>query len=199
MARRLTARGKERRAQLIDYATKRFAGDGYHPTSVADIVDGMGVGKGVFYWYFESKEELFVEILRTAQLDLRRTQLHAIEGEDDPVRRIELGIRAGVLWMASHPDMRRLLEFARTEATFSTAIAAGEARLVADAVTYLRDAISCGRIPDRDPEAVAHGILGVTNQLTMVYIDPGRGPRSRDHEELADLVVTICRNGFAGE
>ena len=63
-SRRLTQRGKERRAQLLAYATTRFAQDGYHPTSVADIVDGIGVGKGVFYWYFSSKEELFVEILR---------------------------------------------------------------------------------------------------------------------------------------
>ena len=37
--RRLTPRGAERRAQLIAYATERFAADGYHPTSVADIVD----------------------------------------------------------------------------------------------------------------------------------------------------------------
>lgn len=199
MSRRLTARGIERRAQLIAYATERFASDGYHPTSVADIVDGMGVGKGVFYWYFESKEELFIEILRAAQLDLRRSQLRSIEGEDDPVRRIERGIRAGVLWMATHPDMRRLFEFARTEATFARAMVVGQSQLVADAATYLRDAIDCGRIPDRDPEALAHGILGVINQLTMVYIDPDGGPESRDHEELADLVVSICRNGFAGD
>lgn len=194
MSRRLTPRGKERRAQLLAHATKRFASDGYHPTSVADIVDGVGVGKGVFYWYFESKEELFVEILRSAQLDLRRTQQRAIEGVEEPVRRIELGIRAGVLWMAANPDLRRLFEFARTEDTFATAVRVGQATLVADAVTHLRSAIECGRIPDRDPEALAHGILGVTNQLTMTYIDAA----DHSHEEIADLVVSICRSGFAG-
>ena len=59
--RRLTARGKERRQQLMDYAAERFAEGGYHPTSVAEIVQGLGVGKGVFYWYFDSKEELFLD------------------------------------------------------------------------------------------------------------------------------------------
>ena len=54
----------------MDHAAHRFAANGYHPTSVAEIVDGMGVGKGVFYWYFSSKEELFGEILRDAQHDL---------------------------------------------------------------------------------------------------------------------------------
>ncbi|MCZ7628970.1 MAG: TetR/AcrR family transcriptional regulator [Microthrixaceae bacterium] len=90
-ARRLTARGRERRLQLITYATRRFAEDGFHPTSVAEIVTGIGVGKGVFYWYFDSEEELFVEILRAAHKDLHRTQMKAITGIDDPVQRIEEG------------------------------------------------------------------------------------------------------------
>ena len=194
VSRRLTQRGQERRAQLIEYATSRFASDGYHPTSVADIVDGLGVGKGVFYWYFESKEELFIEILRGAQNDLRRRQLKAIDGVEDPVHRIELGIRAGVLWMAEHPDLRRLIEFARTESTFASALKVGQAVAVADAVIYLQDAINSGCIPDRDPEALAHGILGVTNQLTRVFIDGAH----REPEDVADLVVSICRDGFAG-
>jgi AcrR family transcriptional regulator len=193
-ARRLTSRGKERRAQLIAYATERFATDGYHPTSVADIVDGLGVGKGVFYWYFDSKEQLFIEILRSSQRDFRRRQHRAIEGVEDPVVRIELGIRAGVLWMAEHRDLRRLFEFARTEATFTAAWRAGQSVLVSDAVEHLKEAIAEGRIPDNDPEALAHGILGVSNRLCTIYLDE----MDDDPESVADLVVSFCRNGFAG-
>lgn len=179
---------------MISYATERFAADGYHPTSVADIVDGLGVGKGVFYWYFSSKEELFVEILRTAQRDLRRTQLRAIEDESDPVRRLELGIRAGVLWMAAHNDQRRLFEFARMDSTFADSVLAGQKVLVGDAVVHLEQAIGDGRIPDRDAESLGWGIIGVTNVMTRVYID-GRG---EDPELVADLVVDFCMDGIRG-
>lgn len=192
MARRLTQRGKERRAQILAYAIERFAADGYHPTSVADIVDGLGVGKGVFYWYFDSKEELFTEILRTAQNDMRRTQQRRIEGVADPVERLQLGIRAAVLWMAEHDDLRRLFEFARTEAAFNGAMKAGQRVSVADAVAHLKEAIVEGRIPDRDPEVLAHAILGVANHLTRVYI----GSRGQDPEEVADMVVTFCMEGI---
>ncbi len=192
MSRRLTPRGKERRAQLIDYATKRFATDGYHPTSVADIVDGLGVGKGVFYWYFASKEELFIEILRTSQRDMRRRQQRAIEGVDDPVRRVELGIRAGVEWLAANNDLRRLFEFARTESTFAGSMKAGQSVLVSDAVVHLKEAIVEGRIPDRDPEALAWAILGVSNQLIHVYIDGD----SMDAPQIADTVVDFCMEGL---
>jgi AcrR family transcriptional regulator len=74
MRRKLTPRGRDRRAQLMAHATKLFADRGYHPTSVSDIVDSLGVGKGVFYWYFSSKEELLSEILRDAHMQLRRCQ-----------------------------------------------------------------------------------------------------------------------------
>src|SRR5687767_13231320 len=102
--RRLTPRGRERRRQLLDFAARRFAENGYHPTSVADIVGGLGVGKGVFYWYFDSKEQLFLEILRESQTDLRRAQRDAIAEEGDPVRRLELGVRAAFTWWAAHPE-----------------------------------------------------------------------------------------------
>ena len=69
------------------FAAQRFADNGYHPTSVAEIVEGLGVGKGVFYWYFDSKEALFLAILDDAQRDLRRRQGDAIREAGDPLER----------------------------------------------------------------------------------------------------------------
>ena len=63
MDRRLTPRGEERRSQLLEVATARFAERGYQATSISDIVGAMGVGKGVFYWYFQSKAELFLSLI----------------------------------------------------------------------------------------------------------------------------------------
>src|SRR3981189_1027072 len=102
MRRKLTQRGKDRRLQLMEHASKLFAARGYHPTSVADIVDGLQVGKGVFYWYFSSKEELLLDILRDGQLDLRRAQRDAIEGLATPLARIEAGIRRSIEWLAAN-------------------------------------------------------------------------------------------------
>jgi AcrR family transcriptional regulator len=191
-ARQLTPRGKERRRQLLEYATVRFAEAGYHPTSVADIVGGLGVGKGVFYWYFESKEQLFRELLREAQLDLRRHQRDAIAGETDPVRRLELGIRAAMRWWAAHPDIGRLVQFAATEKAFAPAIRRGQEIAVGDAVTHLKDAIAEGRIRDADPEALGHAVLGLSSHLVRELVH-GRGD---DPDEVADLAVTILLDGL---
>ena len=112
--RRLTQRGRERRSQLMEFAARRFAENGYHPTSVAEIVQGMGVGKGVFYWYFSSKEELLIEILREAQYSLRRRQQQAIEEEHDPVDRIVVGIHASMRWLQENRHLSTLFQFAST-------------------------------------------------------------------------------------
>lgn len=190
--RRLTARGEERRAQLLDLATSRFARDGYHATSVSDIVNGLGVGKGVFYWYFDSKEQLFLEILKSAQRDLRRSEHHAIDDVDDPVRRIALGVRAGVIWTLEHTELRRLVDFARTESAFAPAVRAGQRALAQDAVAHLEAAMARGAIPDGDARALAFGLLGVTTTMTDALVEEGR----HDPEEVADLVVSFCLRGI---
>lgn len=192
--RRLTARGEERRRQLLEYATKRFAEAGYHPTSVADIVGGVGVGKGVFYWYFESKEQLFLELLRESQRSLRRFQRDAIADEADPVRRLELGIRAAMRWWAEHPDVMNLVQFAATERTFAPALRRGQEVALGDAVTHLKDAIAEGRIRDADPEALGHAVLGLSGHLARELVHR----RGDDADEVADLTVSILLHGLTG-
>src|SRR3954470_10822697 len=142
--RQLTARGKERRHQLMSYAATRFAEGGFHPTSVQEIVSGLGVGKGVFYWYFSSKEELFLDILKDAQQDLRRHQRHAIGDETDPVRRIERGIRASLAWSSEHRDLVTLVQFAATEERFAPALRRGQDIAIDDVARHVKEGIVAG-------------------------------------------------------
>lgn len=188
----LTPRGRERRAQLIAYATTLFATQGYHPTSVADIVDGLGVGKGVFYWYFESKEELFIEILRTSQKELRRRQLRDIAESGNAVQRIADGVRSAVHWSGENRELFQLFEFAQTDERFAGAVRAGRQTLVGDAVSHVKDAIAEGLIPDNDPEQLAHAILGVSTILTSEYLHH----RHADPDQIADSVVQFCLGGI---
>jgi AcrR family transcriptional regulator len=192
MARRLTQRGKDRREQLMAYAAARFAEQGYHPTSVSEIVSGLGVGKGVFYWYFDSKEQLFLEILKDAQTDLRRKQQQAIGDEEDPVRRIELGLRASMAWAEAHRDHNKLIQFAATEATFVTALQRGQDIAVADVVKHVKEAIAQGRIRDTDPDVLAHAMVGVVGHLTRIFIYE-RGDAA---ESVADAAVAFCLEGL---
>ncbi len=55
---RVTKEYDERKNEFLDTAQMLFYSQGYDQTSVNAIIDHMGVSKGTFYHYFESKEQL---------------------------------------------------------------------------------------------------------------------------------------------
>jgi AcrR family transcriptional regulator len=192
MRSKLTQRGKDRREQLITCAARLFAERGYHPTSVSDIVEDLGVGKGVFYWYFSSKEELLTELLKSSNHDLRVRQQLAIGEEPDPVRRIELGIRASLTWFQEHRDYFAIIAFAAADETFAPVLQRNREIAIADTIRHLKDGIVEGRITDQDPEGLAHAIHGVVSELTRHYIIERGEPVDR----VADLAVAFCLDGL---
>jgi AcrR family transcriptional regulator len=194
MRRKLTQRGRDRRHQLMDRAASLFAERGYHPTSVADIVSSLGVGKGVFYWYFSSKEELLVEILKASHQSLRRRQQAAIGDEPDPLLRIELGIRASMEWFREHRQFFTLFQFAATEERFAPVLRGNEEVAIADTVRHIKDAIVDGRIADQDPEMLAQAVVGVVEQLTRAYFFERDEPVGR----VSDAAVSFCLHGLTG-
>ncbi|MFA6034935.1 MAG: TetR/AcrR family transcriptional regulator [Myxococcota bacterium] len=60
---KLTDKGLRRKQELLDSALKLFSEKGYHATTMDDIARKAGTGKGTVYWYWHSKEEIFLELL----------------------------------------------------------------------------------------------------------------------------------------
>lgn len=58
----------ERKAELINAAEELFNEKGFENTSVDDIIKRVGVAKGLFYYYFSSKEDL-IDILTQRMLN----------------------------------------------------------------------------------------------------------------------------------
>jgi len=53
----------ERRQQMIEAALACFSRQGYQKTTMDEIAAASGLSKGSLYWYFKSKDELFVAAL----------------------------------------------------------------------------------------------------------------------------------------
>ena len=58
-----SSRGAATRDQILDVAARLIHLQGYHCTSVDDVLRETGVGKGNFYYYFKSKEDLGYAII----------------------------------------------------------------------------------------------------------------------------------------
>jgi len=70
-----------RKSEILDAAQKLFIEKGYAKTTVTDILNVHGLSKGVFYYYFKSKEEVMdAIIMRIVSADVAAAK----EIADDP-------------------------------------------------------------------------------------------------------------------
>ena len=60
---RIVKEHEERKNELLDAAQALFYQNGYESTSVANIIDSVGIAKGTFYHYFKSKTDLLDQIV----------------------------------------------------------------------------------------------------------------------------------------
>ena len=57
---------EQRRQQILDAARRRFARNGFHQTSIQDILTEANLSAGALYRYFRSKEEIIEAIAEDA-------------------------------------------------------------------------------------------------------------------------------------
>jgi AcrR family transcriptional regulator len=70
-----------RKEQILDAASRVCAAKGYHNASVSEIISEAGIARGTFYLYFNSKREVFSELMDSLterlQSCLKRVDLSA--------------------------------------------------------------------------------------------------------------------------
>lgn len=58
------AKSVNRKQEILQAALELFYKKGYENTTINNIIDELGVSKGAFYHYFESKEDVIISIAR---------------------------------------------------------------------------------------------------------------------------------------
>jgi AcrR family transcriptional regulator len=80
-----------RRLEIVDAATRVFAARGYHLARMEDVAAELGISKGLLYSYFETKEDLFMQVC------LSLVPWEGLQAEDaDPERRLRALLEAVV-------------------------------------------------------------------------------------------------------
>jgi AcrR family transcriptional regulator len=90
---------ESRRAAVLAAARKVFAKNGYHQTSIDDLIEAAGIARGTFYLYFESKRAIFDELLEELFVTLQGS-----------VRRIDIGPSAPPPVVQMNETVERVLE-----------------------------------------------------------------------------------------
>jgi AcrR family transcriptional regulator len=67
------------RARLLENGRKAFSHFGLRKTNVEDLTRAIGISKGAFYIFYESKEALFMDVMEAAERQFRQQVLAEIE------------------------------------------------------------------------------------------------------------------------
>ncbi len=166
--RTLRSRGARTRQRLIEAAESVFADLGYHDASIVKITEAAGVAQGTFYLYFESKKEIFDELVR----DLNRRVRHAMKTASSKGKtRLEaelLGFKAYFRFTAEHPALYRIVR--QAEFVSPELLRYHYDRLSGGYVEALREAKERGELADVDPEVTAWALMGMGELIGMRWI-----------------------------
>ena len=183
--RQLTDQGRERKQQLVEAAMALFAERGYSATRIVDICERAGVAKGLFYWYFPNKLDLFTELVRSMRQALRRAQAEAMDPNADALTRIRQGTVASVRFMAEHATYFALVDVERADPSIADALRSGSGVYLRDVRALVEEAQRDGTIPDADPRLLALGVLGAVSSFSNAWRS---GNIDLDTDDLADFV-----------
>jgi AcrR family transcriptional regulator len=94
--RQLTQRGLRTRNQLVAAARTIFERDGFAAARITDIADEAAVSHGTFYTYFDSKEQIFREVLESVREIMLTGAERTADASVDGVTQGRLGPRESI-------------------------------------------------------------------------------------------------------
>jgi AcrR family transcriptional regulator len=181
----LTEAGQERKQELLDCAAELFSKRGYAETRIIDICTAAGAAKGLFYWYFETKEALFTELVESMRLRLRRDQAAHTDPNADALTRLRQGAEASVRFMAQHAPYFTLMEVEQQDESLAAMMRKGSKVHTADTAAIITEGINAGMIVNEDPTMLALGIVGAVSHYSHFHRS---GRMKMDLDELARFV-----------
>ena len=186
--------GPQRRSQLLHCARDLFATQGFHQTSMNDIARQAGVTKPVLYQHFESKRDLYRELLDDVGRALQDTIAKATADADTPREQVEAGFCAYFRYVADNRSAYRLLfgSGTRRDPEFAE-VATQVETMIADFVAAMIDVEA---IDPHHQRLLAHGVVGMAEGASRHWFTDSEAPV--EPELLARQLAELAWAGLRG-
>jgi AcrR family transcriptional regulator len=187
-----------RRIQIVRAAAAVLGRQGYAETSLKDVAREARVAPGLLHYYFDSKEELLLEVVMVTERQMVADWKAVVEAVEDPLERIVTGLDHAEARCADQPEFFRLLLDLYTVSLSSPALrvrcASLRTHLVDEIEIELRQVL--GRLPAYSlvsPRELAGAILSAIDGIALsglVVQQPPAAPFRALKVLLLSLVVT---------
>ena len=177
-----------KRTAILDAALGLFSRYGLLGTTVEQIAEDAAVSKTNLFYYFASKEDIYVGVL-SRLLDQWLDPLRGLEPDSDPVLGIGEYIRRKILFSRTHPEASRLfcLEIVQGAPLLGPELRTSLKELVDAKTAMIRNWTAQGKLAPVDPHHLIFSIWATTQHYAdfAVQIDAVLGT-GLDDEEFAD-------------
>ena len=186
---------ESKKDQIMKSALKLFSKHGYHETAVSKIADQAGVAKGTVYWYFDSKEKLFLEIIITGIESLnQKLEERVAKLNDNSIEKIKVFIELYLEFFKEGEDTAKIVQ--ESSVSFDEYFHKEMVKQRQLAIDNLAEIIKEGKNNNKikneiDEQEVANLILGTLfgGYNPHVY-------QLTDVEEKVDFISNIILNGI---
>jgi len=96
----------ERRRQILEAAMTCFAQKGYHLTTMDDIAAELPFSKGLLYYYFKTKRELFLAIMENWMDNSMQAWESLFSRNEDTTTLMRAWLNFGVQLLTQSTDLR---------------------------------------------------------------------------------------------
>jgi AcrR family transcriptional regulator len=169
---------QETRTRILEAAVKVFATKGYHDTKVDDIVSESNTSKGSFYFYFPSKQDIFLALSDTFADLLESKITQAMEKEAHGIQQMDSALRSSLGLFTQYRGLAKiaLVQAVGLGAVFEERRRAINNRLTTLIQTRLERAAADGSIPPLQAEITARAWVGALNEVVIHWIYTGTPP-----------------------
>lgn len=186
-----TDRGRRTLRKLLDAAAMEFGEKGFHAASISGITRRAGAALGTFYTYFDSKDEIFRELVKDLSARVGEEARQAQSGKLDALASERVALEAFLRFAREHKEIYRIIdeaEFADPESFRSHY--QSTARRIAE---RLQTGGRSGELRSDLDETHAWAIMGMNVFLGLRY-----AIWSEDHEpaRVAEAANSILRDGI---
>ena len=184
----------ERRQQILGTAMVCFARKGYHLTTMDDIAAELPFSKGLLYYYFKTKRDLFLAILEDWVSKVTMAWEMMPSPDDDATTQLRKCLEYGVQLLTLDTELARVeFEFYSElshDAAVSEAIQTLFAEFRAQFKAILDEGIASGEFRPLNTEVLAAVLFGAYEGLAMqAIVDPDAFDWSVIAESLFEMVM----------
>ncbi|HUY43354.1 MAG TPA: TetR/AcrR family transcriptional regulator [Acidimicrobiales bacterium] len=186
----------ERREALLLVARSIFAAKGFQSTTMDDIAKEAGFTKPILYQYFESKIDLYREIVAQTADKLLSSLRDAVSAVESPREKIEVAFRVYFEMVVTETDAFRILFIHSHEGETSGDLRAVEMGLV----SFVEPLIALRIKPDHRRQLAA-GVVGIAEGSATAWLiqQEGKGwpvPGEGVAQRLAERSATLAWGGL---